>query len=235
MNVNACWGEILYRLSRPLVRLAADLLFTLDVRWHTPLPRGSKIIAPNHPSTTDPFLIALLANERVHILIDETLFRVPVLGAYLEQTGHVCVVHEQGRAAYDRARDLLRGGHTVVVFPEGAVSPLDGGFHLPRTGIARLALETGAPIVPVGIHLQRERLRIVETRVRGKTEVGTWYLGGHYAVTGGAAFYLNGSVQDRDLVRLLAQQVMQQVIDLSQQGEQRLRLLMPAPAWPAAI
>lgn len=229
------WDEILYRLSRPLVRLAAHLMFTLDVQWHTPLPKGAKIIAPNHPSTTDPFLIALLANERVYILIDETLFRVPVLGAYLERTGHVPVVRDQGGPAYNRARELLQSGYTVVVFPEGAISPLDGGFHTPRTGMARLALETGAPIVPVGIHLQRDRLRLIETRVQGRAEVGTWYLDGHYAVTGGLPLYLQGDVQDWDQVRSLAQQVMQQVIDLSRQGEQRLRLMLPTPMAAAAL
>ncbi|MBN1935292.1 MAG: 1-acyl-sn-glycerol-3-phosphate acyltransferase [Anaerolineae bacterium] len=227
--------EILYHFSRPLIEFAAHLRFDLDVRWHEALPQGAKIIAPNHPTTTDPFLIGMLAADRVHILIEETLFKVPVLGQYLAQTGHVRVVKDNGRTAYEEAKQLLAAGHTLVIFPEGSISPLEGGFCPPRTGVARLALETGAPVVPVGIHLDRSRIRRIETMVDGKTEVGTWYLAGPYAVTGGRALYFQGDVEDREYVRALSQQVMQQIIDLAREGEQRLHRSLPVPAMQPSM
>ena len=222
--------KILYNFSRPLIEFAAHLRFDLDVRWHEALPQGAKIIAPNHPTTTDPILIGMLAADRVHILIEETLFKVPLLGQYLTQTGHVRVVKSNGHTAYEEAKRLLLAGRTLVIFPEGSISPLEGGFCPPRTGVARLALETGAPVVPVGIYLDRSHIRRIETVVEGKTQVGTWYLDGPYAVTGGQALCFQGDVEDREYVRALSQRVMQQIIDLAREGEQRLRRLLPVPA-----
>lgn len=227
--------EILYQLSRPLIELVAHVRFDLDVRWHEALPLGAKIIAPNHPTTTDPFLIGMLAADRVHILIEETLFKVPLLGPYLTQTGHVRVVKSDGHLAYEEAKRLLLTGHTLVIFPEGSISPLEGGFCSPRTGVARLALETGAPVVPVGIHLDRSRIRRIETVVEGKTQVGTWYLDGPYAVTGGRALDFRGDVEDREYVRALSQQVMQQIVELAHESEQRLCRSLAVPTMYPSV
>ncbi len=51
--------------------------------------------------------------------------------------------------------------------------------------VARLALSTGAPVIPVGIGLDRARIHLIETLVDGAIEVGTWYFGGPYAMTVG--------------------------------------------------
>ncbi|MBN1640027.1 MAG: 1-acyl-sn-glycerol-3-phosphate acyltransferase [Anaerolineae bacterium] len=209
-------------LCRGLVRIAARLVFSLDVVQHAPLPRGPKIIAPNHPSTTDPFLMTIMVDEQMRILIHDTLFHVPAFGAVLRALGHVPVVPGAGGEAFDVARAHLLSGKAVAVFPEGAISPLEGGLGRPRTGVARLALLTGAPVVPVGIHLVRERIRLVETRVDGKCELGTWYTNGPYAVTVGEPMRLEGQVEDRAHVRALSEEVMQRIASLVHESAQRL-------------
>jgi 1-acyl-sn-glycerol-3-phosphate acyltransferase len=195
----------------------------MDVVRHAPLPDGPKIISANHPSTTDPFLILTLASEQVSILISETLFKVPLFGRYLRQAGHVPVVPGNGRAAFEKARQLLDAGRTVAVFPEGAISPLDGGFHRPHTGAARLSLITGTPVIPIGIHLQRERMRLIETVVDGKPEVGTWYLRGPYAMTVGNPMRFTGDVEDRAYVRSASERTMQHIAHLAHQSARRIR------------
>ena len=85
----------------------------------------------------------------------------------------------------------------MAIFPEGAINPLNGGFHHPHTGAARPALSTGAPVIPVGIGLQRERIRLVETEMEGKPEVTTGYLGGPYAMTVSQPLRFAGDVEDR--------------------------------------
>ena len=82
-----------------------------------------------------------------------------VLGRYLRAAGHIPVITGNGRAAFEEAKRLLGAGQTVTIFPEGSISPLEGGFYPARTGVARLALSTGAPVIPVGIHLDRERIQ----------------------------------------------------------------------------
>jgi len=215
-------NTILYGMGRTLVSLYARTMFDLDVRGLSLWPRGAKILAANHPSTTDPFLMVALWDEPVSILIHDTLFRVPVFGKYLQQAGHVRVVPGEGHAACEQARRLLAAGRTVVVFPEGDISPLEGGFHPPHTGVARLALSTGAPVIPVGIHLQRERIQLIATTVEGQPDVARWYLSGPYAVTVGEPLRFAGEVEDRAAVRQVAEQIMQRIIALAQESARRM-------------
>ncbi len=215
------WDQMLYRTGQTAASAAARLLFQMDVAWEAALPPGPKIIAPNHPSTTDPFVVTGLLPERMHILIDDRLFKVPGFGRYLTSVGHVPVVPGQGRAALEAGQRLLRDGKTVAIFPEGAISPLAGGFHAPRAGIAHLALQSGAPVIPVGIYLQRDLIRLTETLIRGEVAVGTWYWHGPYAVTIGAPLRFVGDVGDWTQVRAVAEQVMARIRALAATSEIR--------------
>jgi 1-acyl-sn-glycerol-3-phosphate acyltransferase len=198
------------------------MMFEMDVLWEEPLPAGPKIIAPNHPSTTDPFLIAGLVAEPTSILIDDRLFKVPVFGRYLHLTGHVPVVNGNGREAFEVAKRLLVAGRSIAIFPEGTVSPLEGGLHRPRTGAARLALSAGVPIIPVGIHLRRERIQVVESRYSGISATGRWYLRGPYAMTVGRPMVLVGDVEDRAYVRTVSERIIRRIAHLAQRSAERM-------------
>jgi 1-acyl-sn-glycerol-3-phosphate acyltransferase len=231
LNLDLMWYWL---VGRPFVDSCAKLLFDMDVHFKAPLPRGPKIIAPNHPSTTDPFLILTLAGEQTSILIEDVMFKVPIFGRYLGYAGHIKVVRERGCDAFDAALRRLRSGRSVVVFPEGDISPLDGGTHAPRSGAARLALETGAPIIPVGIELDRQRLRQIDTRVDGRVETGTWYFSGPYAMTVGQPLYFNGNAADRERVSAVGERIMQRITALMDESKRRIavadsRTRAPAP------
>ena len=115
-----------------------------------------------------------LIGEPMSILITESCFKLPGLGAFLRAAGHVPVVSGSGKAALDEGIRLLRAGRTVGIFPEGVLSPLDqlgrGGCYAPHTGVARLALATGAPVIPVGISLDPARIVFRDTLIDGVTE-----------------------------------------------------------------
>ena len=210
-------------MGRAIIGSYARLMFKLDVVRQAPLPAGPKVFAANHPSTLDPVWVMMLADEQTSALILETLFKVPVLGTYLRRAGHVPVVEGAGGAALDEGIRLLKAGRTLVMFPEGVISPLEGGFHRPRTGVARQALSAGVPVIPVGISLQRERIRLRETMVAGKKEVGTWYLRGRYAMTVGRPLHFDGDVEDREYVRSVSGHIMESIITLTHCSAQRLR------------
>jgi 1-acyl-sn-glycerol-3-phosphate acyltransferase len=215
-------NPLLYRTGQILIGLYARVMLDLDVQGLDELPGGAKIIAANHPSTTDPFLLVALIAEPVSILIHDTLFRVPLFGAYLRQVGHIRVVPGDGRPALEQARRQLAAGRSVVVFPEGGISPLEGGFHPPHSGVARLALASGAPVIPMGLHLPRERIRLVPTTVQGRPDVARWYLEGPYAVTVGRPLYFRGEVDDRARVRQVAAEVMQRIAALAHESARRM-------------
>jgi 1-acyl-sn-glycerol-3-phosphate acyltransferase len=201
-------------------------MLKMDILKHAPLPDGPKILAVNHPSCTDPFLILLLARQKMSILITEKAFKVPVFGSYLKKAEHVCVVPGKGEAVLSKAAQLLEQGQTVVIFPEGRISPQDGGFHRARSGVARLALRSGAPVIPVGIHLPRERLYKIVSKIEGENAFGDWYLRGPYHVTVGQAMHFKGSVQDHNHVASVSKMIMQRIIGLAQQSARRMEAAM---------
>ena len=217
-----------YSLGRLAVAGYARSMLKVDISRHAPLPAGPKIIAANHPTTTDPFYVTLLTSEPVHILITEMCFHIPVVGQSLRLAGHVPVVDGSGHTALEQAVLLLRSGQTVAIFPEGALSPADGSVHRSHTGVARMALMAGVPVIPVGISLEPRRIWQVDTTVRGKTEVARYYLRGPYAMTVGEPMRFAGDAEDRVYVRSVSGRVMQQVALLARESARRL-VASPAP------
>jgi 1-acyl-sn-glycerol-3-phosphate acyltransferase len=211
-----------FRLGLPFVDLYENLMFDIDIRRHQPLPEGPKILVSNHPSTTDPFLILEITPEPVHILIDEHLFDVPLFGSYLRLAGHIPVVPGNGRTAYQAALAKLRARKSVALYPEGAISPLEGGLHNPRTGAARMALEAGVPVIPIGVALDRSRIRLIDTKVKDEMVTGTWYFGGPYAITVGSPMAFRGDVDDRDQVGAVAAHIMSRIARLERESANRL-------------
>jgi 1-acyl-sn-glycerol-3-phosphate acyltransferase len=213
--------KTLYGVSKPVVQGYTNTMLNMDVHKKTPFPAGAKIIAPNHPSTTDPFYVASMLGHQSFIMINNVLFQVPILGVYLRRSGHIPVVVGKGQEAIDAALEHLKAGHTVMIFPEGLISPLKGGFNKPRTGVARLALASGAPVFPVGIHLRKDRIHSLKSIVDGKEEIGHWYIRGPYNVTVGKPLRFSGDIENHELVRNVAHDIMLKIMRLAYESEQR--------------
>ncbi len=226
-------SRMLYFASKPVVGTYTDTMLQMNVRFYSKLPDGPKIIAANHPSTTDPFFVASMIRQQAFILINNVLFQVPVLGEYLRRSGHIPVKAGEGQQAVDTAIQRLKEGRTVIIFPEGALSPAEGGFQSARTGVGRLALASGAPVIPVGIHLVRDRCRVIRSTVSGKDEYGRWYLQGPYHVTAGNPIYYSGDVEDRPRVRAVSQSVMHHIIELAHESEERYNQRHPINGMPS--
>jgi 1-acyl-sn-glycerol-3-phosphate acyltransferase len=212
-----------YSMGRIAVASYAQFALQMNISRHAPLPKGPKIIAANHPTTTDPILITQVMSEPMHILITEMCFKMPVVGKSLRMAGHIPVVTGNGRAAFDEALQLLRDGKTIGIFPEGALSPLDGGTCYPRTGVARMALMAKVAVIPVGIHVEREHIKFIETTVGDRTETARWYLHGAYAMTVGEPMWFEGDVKDREYVRTVSERIMQRIVRLARESERRMR------------
>lgn len=222
-----------YQLGRGLVKFYVNHILHANIAQETSLPTGAKILAANHPSTSDPAFITTLVEEQASILIKETLFKVPVFGRSLRMAGHVPVIRGNGQAALDEGLRLLKKGRTIIIFPEGEISP-ENGLHKPHTGVARLALCSGAPVIPVGISLEPKLLRFVPTRVEEKDEPSAWYLHGPYAMTIGAPQVYTGDAADREYVRQVAGQIMHQVSLLVKIGQRCLDFMQHQTALRAA-
>ncbi len=130
---------------RPLARK----LYRVELRGteHIP-PTGGVILVANHESLFDPWLLALATPRPVRYMAKSELWRYAPVGRALEAFGAFPVERGAGDAtAISNAAELLRRGEVLGIFPQGTSKQLE---HRPyHRGAARLALATGAPIVPV--------------------------------------------------------------------------------------
>ena len=116
------------------------------------LPRtGPLLLASNHRSFLDPFVIGTLVRRPVYYMAKRELFEKRWQAWILNALGAFPVDRGAGdRDAMETARAILERGDCVVVFPEGTrVRP--GPLGEPKRGVGRLALETGAPVAPVAV------------------------------------------------------------------------------------
>jgi 1-acyl-sn-glycerol-3-phosphate acyltransferase len=213
---------VTYKLGRRLICLYAQFLLKMDVFWQSHLPAGPKLIVANHPSTTDPFYLLTLFPQPLSMMIIEHAFKAPLFGGILRLSGHIPVESADRHAAFDTAHQHLRDGQTVAIFPEGDLSPRQGGSLPAHSGAARLALMTGAPVIPIGIYFQRERARALISKFNGKSETGYWYLRGPYGVTIGEPMRFEGDTEDRPRVKTISNIIMDAINSLALVSQRRL-------------
>lgn len=223
--------NLYYTIVSSLISLYARLMLRVDVKWEAPLPSGARILVANHPSAIDGFIIHAVIPGEISTLITKNAFNVPLFGPLIRRTGQIPVAG-LGEKAIEEAIQVLQRGGTVAIFPEGTYSPREGGFQRPRTGAARLALLTGAPVVPMGIHILQERSWTIRTKIKGQKTEGHWYLHGPYHVTVGKALYFDGDANDVKRVREVTQTIMSHIQTLAGESRGRLhrRRLVQAPA-----
>jgi 1-acyl-sn-glycerol-3-phosphate acyltransferase len=116
---------------------------------HLP-PDGPAVVAPNHFSFLDHFFVAVFLRRKVHFMAKSQLFKPPMQfiythgGVFPVRRGH----HDE--EAFKTAHTVLARGDVVVMYAEAGRSR-SGELGKPRHGLGRLALESGAPVIPTAI------------------------------------------------------------------------------------
>jgi 1-acyl-sn-glycerol-3-phosphate acyltransferase len=140
-------GPVLWLVFRPQV----------EGRQYVP-KRGAAIIASNHLSFSDSIFMPLVVRRRVTFVAKQEYFTGRGLKGFLIRmffvsTGCIPVDRSGGQAAQaaiDTGLRVLRSGELFGIYPEGTRSP-DGRLYRGKTGVARMALETGVPVIPVAM------------------------------------------------------------------------------------
>ena len=120
---------------------------------------GPVILAPNHASNMDHFFCGVYLRRQIRFMAKSQLFKNPVL-TFIYTHGGVFPIRRGHRdeEAFKTAFTILERGGCMLMYPEGGRSRTPGELGDPKPGIGRIALESGAPVVPVAI-INSDRVR----------------------------------------------------------------------------
>ncbi|MVT25778.1 1-acyl-sn-glycerol-3-phosphate acyltransferase [Nesterenkonia alkaliphila] len=145
-----------WHLAAGIVRSAMNLAIGRQWRGAQNLPASGFIAVTNHISELDPLAVGhavYSAGYTPHFLAKDSLFRVPGLGAVARGLQQIPVARGDRTAAnrsLEVAREVLAAGGVIIIYPEGTLSRDPEQWPMRcKTGAARLALSTGAPLVPI--------------------------------------------------------------------------------------
>lgn len=194
------------------------LLFRPRVEGKKNVPAtGPAILASNHLSFSDSIFLPLVCKRRITFLAKADYFNTPgVKGFFMKMffkgVGQVPIDRSGGSASEDALSTGLRilgQGDLLGIYPEGTRSP-DGRLYRGKTGVARMALEAGVPVIPVAM-IDTEKIQPIGTKVPRIMKVG---------IKVGAPLDFSryeGLENDRFVLRSMADEIMYELMELSGQ------------------
>jgi len=180
---------------------------------HVP-SNGPVIIASNHLSFSDSIFMPLVVPRKVTFLAKSEYFTSPGIKGFIKKLtfialGQVPIDRSGGKrseAALATGLKVLQQGHCLGIYPEGTRSP-DGRLYKGRTGIARMAIDSGAPIIPVAM------FNTAEIQPTGQVVPKVRRV----EMVFGEPMYFTGDSTDQALLRSATNQIMEKIAELSKQ------------------
>ena len=164
-------NSLVYWPLRWMLKAGILVYFRLRRRGIEHIPDGGVILASNHRSFLDPFVIGCCLPRPIYFVAKQELFKNPLLGWILNCLGAFPIKRgASDEESMDTARALLERGQAVVIFPEGT-RIRTGSLGSPKRGVGRIALQSGKPVVPIAVtnseHARRGwRIKPVKVHIR---------------------------------------------------------------------
>jgi len=206
---------VVYQALKSFLIPILTLLFRPKVTGLRNVPQsGPVIIASNHLSFSDSIFMPLVVPRKVTFLAKSEYFTSPGIKGFIKKItfialGQVPVDRSGGRrseAALLTGLDLLADGACIGIYPEGTRSP-DGKLYKGRTGIARMAIESGAAIVPVAM------FNTAEIQPTGQVVPKVQRV----EMIFGEPLYYTGDTSDLKVLREITDEIMQKIQEISGQ------------------
>jgi 1-acyl-sn-glycerol-3-phosphate acyltransferase len=209
---------LFYRLMKMIIGPVLRLFFRPWVEGQEHIPdRGPAILASNHLSFSDSFFLPTVVPRRITFIAKADYFngrglKGRLTAAFFKGVGQLPVDRSgggAGEAALRAGAKVLHEGRLFGIYPEGTRSP-DARLYRGKTGIARLALESGAPVIPVAM-IDTEKIqppgKIVPKIMRVGIKIGEPLDFSRY----------EGMEDDRFILRAVTDEIMYALMELSGQ------------------
>lgn len=192
--------------------------------------KGPVIIASNHLSFSDSIFMPLVVPRKVTFLAKSEYFTSPGAKGLLKKVtfkalGQVPVDRSGGRrseAALITGLQVLAQGKCLGIYPEGTRSP-DGRLYKGRTGIARLAIESGAPVIPVAMS-NTDKIQPTGKLIPNLHRVGMIF---------GEPMYFEGDSTDLQYLRTVTDHIVAKIAHMS--GQEYVDIYAPKKSKPDDI
>ena len=146
--------DIFYKIFSPIVSMLFYIIFLPKVKGKENIPKKkAAILAGNHKSNLDCFMVILSTRRCVHFLAKAELFKLSFFNWFFRNSGLIPVYRNgKDKKALEAAVEYLKNGEIVGVFPEGRLNKTSKTSVLPfKIGAVKMAKEPGKPIIPFTI------------------------------------------------------------------------------------
>jgi 1-acyl-sn-glycerol-3-phosphate acyltransferase len=209
---------MVYWLIKAILKPIMRVVYRIEVSGLENVPKdGPAIISANHLSFLDSFFIPLVIKRRkMTYLAKADYFKSWKTAWFFRSVGQIPCEREGGKKSQqslDIALEVLSEGKLLGIYPEGTRSP-DGLLHRGRTGVARLALQAGVPVIPVGlvgtdlVQPKNRKFPRITGRIRVQVKFGEALDFSRHA----------GQERDRFVLRSVTDEIVYEIMQLSGQG-----------------
>jgi len=143
---------MIYTIVKTISYILFRIFWKIEITGSDNIPKkGSLIVAPNHVSYFDPVIVGASMKRKVHFIAKKEVFNTVLGNLFFRQLNAFPVDRDKvDMNALKNALNILQQGEILGIFPEGTRS-MDGELKEFKLGIIKIAIKTGAPILPVGI------------------------------------------------------------------------------------
>lgn len=211
INALRLYGRVTYPVVRTVAEPWLRQMFHMHPEGLEHVPReGPAILCPNHLSFVDPMCLALTIPRRITFIGKAEYIDSWVTRWFMEMGGVIPVRRDdsaEARGSLLSGQAVLERGELLGIFPEGTRSP-DGRLYKGKTGAARMALEVGCPVVPVGLK-GTENVLPKDAKVPKRTKVVVKY--------GRPMFVPKEGREDARVLRVFTDELMREIAALTGQ------------------
>jgi len=156
LNIEKIEGELQWWAAYIYIKFFARLLWNFKTEY--PLGNlfpeyGPGILVGSHESHLDPFFYGAACQRRIRYMSKLDNFKTPLVKTLFTNLGAFKIDREYPEEGWENAKEILKSGDWVGIFPEGTRSRAENDWELGefKTGAVRLAIEMGVPIVPMAV------------------------------------------------------------------------------------